>query len=70
MNSNFLNLNKYDLLKGLLVAIITAVLTGVYNALQSGVAIDWKIVLTTGVTAGIGYLLKNLLSNEDGKIGK
>lgn len=69
MNSNFLNLNTNDLIKGLIVAIITAVLTGVYNALNTGVAIDIKLTLLSGLTAGIGYLLKNLFSNENGKIG-
>ena len=36
MNSNFLNLNWLDLLKGSLVAIIGAILTAVYQAIQAG----------------------------------
>ena len=69
-NSTFLNLNKHDFLKGLIVAVITAILTVVYNMLQNGQSIDWQLVGTTGATAMIGYLLKNLSSNSDGAIAK
>ena len=66
MNSNFLNLNVNDLLKGLIVAILTAIITGVYNALNTGVAIDIKLTILSGLTAGLGYLLKNFFTNSDG----
>ncbi len=57
MNSNFLNLNWMDLLKGLLVAVIGAILTGVYQALQAGTIaftwVFWQPIVLTGVMAGI-----------------
>ena len=61
--SGFLSLDLKDAVKGLVTAVITAVLTGVYNALTTTpVSLNWKEIITVGVTAGIGYLLKNLFT--------
>lgn len=70
MKSNFLNLNLTDLTKGLVVAVLTAVITYLYEALQSGdfTSLDWKIVGTTALIAAIGYLSKNLLTNSEGQV--
>lgn len=70
MKSNFLNLNLTDLTKGLVVAVLTAVITYLYKALQSGdfTSLDWKIVGTTALIAAIGYLSKNLLTNSEGQV--
>ena len=69
MNSNFLNLNLIDMLKGLLTAVITAISAYIYEAIQSGdlTAIDWKFVGSTALIAAVGYLFKNLLTNSDGE---
>lgn len=69
MKSNFLNLNFKDFSKGLLVAVITAVLTYLYEVIQTGdfTAIDWKMVGSTALIAAVGYLAKNLLTNSDGE---
>lgn len=70
MNSNFLKLNWQDLAKGLIVAVVGAILTGLYQALDIGVIsftwVFWKPIVLTGVTAGVGYLIKNYFSNTDG----
>jgi hypothetical protein len=29
---------------------------------------DWKHLLSLGISAGIGYLIKNLLSTQDGSV--
>ena len=70
MKSNFLNLNLTDLTKGLVVAVLTAVITYLYEALQSGdfTSFDWKVVGTTALIAAIGYLSKNLLTNSEGQV--
>lgn len=72
MKSKFLNLNMIDMLKGLLTAIIVAVLTYFYEVVQTGdfTAIEWKTVGFTALTAGIGYLFKNLITNSNGEVAK
>lgn len=72
MKSNFLNLNWSDFGKGLLVAVITAVLTYAYGVTQTGdwSAIELKTVASTAVLATISYLFKNLVTNSEGEVLK
>ena len=72
MNSAFLRLNLSDFEKGLILAIIVAVLTYLQQAIGEGgfSGINWQIVINTAVLAGIGYLLKNLSTNSEGKFGR
>lgn len=70
-NSTFLNLNVTDFIKGLAVAVLTSVLTIVYNTLQTGTLdFDWAAIATTALTAAIAYLMKNLMTNSQGKMLK
>jgi hypothetical protein len=65
----FLKLNLNDWQKALIVAILTSPITLIYNSLQSGVFdFDWKKILAAALTGGIGYLLKNFLTNSQGQI--
>jgi len=69
MKASFLNLNWQDLGKGLIVAVITAVLTFAYEALQAGTLFEpgkLKAVGMTALLAAISYLLKNLFTNSQG----
>lgn len=70
MNSNFLKLNWLEVLKGFIVAIFGALLTGVYQALQTGTInftwLFWKPIVITGVGAGLAYLIKTLFQNSGG----
>jgi len=69
--SKFLQLNLRDFLKGLVLAFITAIITGIYELLQTGAALDWvtlKPVLMVSIAAALSYLIKNLFTNTDGKI--
>jgi len=71
--SNFLNLNSQDLLKGFIVAFLSAALTGIVTTLDSGVLptlAELKSAGIVGLTAGLSYLLKNLLTNSQGQILK
>jgi hypothetical protein len=71
--SKFLNLNARDFLKGLLVAVLTALLTGVYQLLQMGGDLSWltlKPVVMASAAAGLSYLIKNLLSNSQDEFAK
>jgi hypothetical protein len=66
--SKFLKLDARDFLKGLLVAVLTALLAGLYQVLQTGGDLTWltlKPVVMAAAAAGISYLLKNLFSNSE-----
>jgi VIT1/CCC1 family predicted Fe2+/Mn2+ transporter len=71
--SNFLNLNVDDLVKGFIVAFLSTALTGVVATLDSGALptlTELKSAAIVGLTAGISYLLKNLLTNSQGVVLK
>ena len=71
MNSPFLNIDLNDLGKGLILAVLTSVLTIVYNTVQAGSStFDWKLITTTAITTALGYLLKNFLTNSQGETFK
>lgn len=58
-----------DLAKGLVVAMLSAVLTGLYQALNAQAVIDLKQLLIIGATAGLGYIIKNFFTDENNKLG-
>jgi len=68
--SNFLQINANDLIKGFLMAFISAILTGVYTGLSSvppTIPItwaQWQPIVFVGLGAGISYILKNWLTNS------
>jgi len=71
--SNFLALNLNDFFKGLIMVIITSIVTGIYELLTNGTVLTWdtiKPVLIAAVAAGLGYLIKNFLSNSQGEFAK
>jgi len=72
--SNLFSLNWKDLLKGFLVAVLAALLTGVYQALQAGTIaftwVFWQPIVLSAVGGGIAYLLKNFIQNSSGEILK
>lgn len=71
MNSPFLTLNLKDFLKGLLVAVLTAVVTIIYNTVQaSSLAFDWKAIGTVALASAIGYIVKNLFTNSNNEFFK
>jgi hypothetical protein len=71
MNSPFLNIDLNDLGKGLILAVLTSVMTIIYTTVQAGsLAFDWKLIGTTALTSAFGYLLKNLFTNSTGQTFK
>lgn len=70
--STFLKLNVQDLVKGLIVTMLTSVLTIAYNTVSAGsLTFDWKAIGLTALTSGLAYLMKNLLTNSEGEfLGK
>lgn len=70
--SKLFRLNTRDFFKGLLVAVITAVITFLYNLVQAGPLVLDSVLLqgigTTAITAMLAYLMKNLFTNTGGEI--
>ncbi|HRY33400.1 MAG TPA: hypothetical protein P5531_10575 [Bacteroidales bacterium] len=65
-------INAYDIFKGFLVAVLTALITGCYNAIQNGgLDLTWlffKPILLYSFGAGLAYLLKNLFLIPGGSL--
>lgn len=56
-------LNVRDLLRGLLIAVITPVFTIIGSSIDAGVlTFNWKLIGGVAVFAGLSYLMKNLLT--------
>ena len=73
MKSKFLALDWKDFSRGLLIAFLTAVLTGVINILDTGAVFTWvtvKPVLIAGISAALSYLLKCLATNSQDQMFK
>ena len=70
--STIFNLNIQDLAKGLILTVLTSVITIVYNTVNTGsLTFDWKAIGLTALTSGLAYLMKNLLTNSKGEfLGK
>lgn len=71
-NSSFGKLNLRDLVNGLVIAFLTAALTGLITILDSGVIPDLSQLRTAGLSglvAALAYLMKNLVTNSQGKMG-
>lgn len=69
--SNFLNLNFRDFLKGLLLSILSAIVTFVYEVVQAGTSFDaefFKAMAVVGFTTLLAYLGKNLFENSSGEL--
>ena len=67
MKSKLFTLDWRDLLNGILVAVLTALLTGVIDILGNGAVFDWihiKPVLIAGLSADCAYLLKSQSTNS------
>ena len=73
MKSKLLTLDWKDFSRGLLIAFLTAVLTGVINILDTGAVFTWvtlKPVLVAGISAALSYLLKCLATNSQDQMFK
>ena len=71
MRSPFLNLNWRDLFKGAVLALISALATGLYELINTGTLLTWEVlkpVVLVSVMAFVSYLVKNLFTNTQGEI--
>lgn len=67
-SSKFLSLNWKDFFKGLLVAIFTAIITYLYEAIQAENFFTVDTLKKSGMVALaalLGYLVKNLFTNSN-----
>ena len=70
--STLFHLDLNDFAKGIVVAVLVAILGGIQQAfighgLDFG-AFDWGSIFNLAVMAGMGYLTKNLITDSNGKI--
>jgi hypothetical protein len=64
--SSLFSLNWNDILKGVLMAILTPVLFTIQQTLQNGsLTLNWKAIATTAIAGGFAYLIKNFLTPAD-----
>jgi hypothetical protein len=55
--------------RGLVVAILTTPFTIIYDSVSTGtLTFDWKKIVAAAIAGGIGYILKNFLTGEGGKL--
>jgi predicted Co/Zn/Cd cation transporter (cation efflux family) len=67
MKSKLFTLDLRDLLNGLLIAFLAALIDGVIKLLGSGVDFDWahiQPILIAGISAALAYFLKSLSTNS------
>jgi hypothetical protein len=68
MKSKFLTLDWKDFSRGILIAFLAALISGVINILDTGAVINWETlrpVLIAGISAALSYLLKCLMTNSN-----
>jgi len=69
--SKFLSLNWADFGKGLIIAVLSAIITFLYELLQTGgLVLDLALLQqigTVALSALLAYILKNLFTNSDGQ---
>jgi hypothetical protein len=71
--SNFMSLNGKDVVKGLVVAALVAVLGSVQTILQGGnfpTPEEWGAIAKMAGSAIVSYLLKNLFTNSQDELFK
>jgi hypothetical protein len=71
MKSKFMSINSADFVKGLIVAVLTVIIVGVENIIQTGTLPTWAQLQSIGLAAlgaGIAYLIKNLFTNSQDQL--
>ena len=67
--ANFLSLNLNDFSKGLIVAVLGAVLGIITGSIEAGsISFDWALIGRAALLSALAYLTKNLFTNSDGEV--
>ena len=64
--TNLFSLGWNDAVKGLVMAVLAGVVTFIYGSLGTG--IDWNEVLQVAISSGLAYIIKNYLTDSEGRI--
>lgn len=67
LNSSMFTLQVRDFAKGLVMAIIGAVLVALQNSLTGEGIIHWNAIGSVALITGVSYLIKNYFSDSQGK---
>ena len=73
MKSKLGTLDWRDLMNGLLIAFLAAMIDGIIKLLDAGAIFDWphiKPILITGISAALSYLLKSIMTNSRNQLLK
>jgi drug/metabolite transporter (DMT)-like permease len=67
--TGLLQLDQSDFIKGLVMAVLSAVLTTIYQAVLPAtmgkpIEFQWNVIGAIALTTAIAYLLKNLFTNN------
>ena len=71
MKSKLFTLDIRDILNGLLIAFLAAMIDGIIKILEAGAVFDWihiKPVVIAGISAALSYLLKSLATNSHNQL--
>lgn len=71
MKSRLFTLDTRDLINGIIIAFLTAFLTGIIEILGNGAVFTWltlKPVLIAGISAALAYLLKSFSTNSHNQL--
>jgi len=72
IQSALMKLNSNDLIKGGILVVIVSVLDAIQQGLTvyglNFAAYNWISIEQVALTAGVGYLVKNLLTNSNGSV--
>lgn len=67
--SDFLKINVFDLTKGLIVATLTAIVVFISDTISAGIfTFNWTSIWQTGLAAAVAYLMKQLVTNNQGEL--
>lgn len=56
-------LNWHDVLKGLLMAVLTPTLFTIQQTIQNGnLTFNWKAIAMTAIAGGVAYIIKNFFT--------
>ena len=63
--SNFLSLNWLDIAKGLVMAVLTPIVTVIGQSIEAGnFTYDWKTIGLSAAAGGFAYLVKNFFTSN------
>lgn len=64
--SPLFTINLHDVLKGLIMAILTPCLFIIQQTIENGkLTFNWQSIAMAAVAGGVGYIIKNFLTSPD-----